>query len=209
MDKTMAQSGGTLIVSTRPNGVLFVMVGPAGAGKNTIMKRIMECNLPLRQMPTVTTRPMRPSEQEGREHFFVSMDRFNEMLAENALIEHQQVYPGSYYGTPRQQLYDLLNSGEKLIADIEVKGAFELKKAFPDNVVLIFIAPPSLEELERRIRERGNVSEEELANRLKRAEWELGFRHQCDHQVVNDDFDLAVEEVTNIISNELERIEAR
>jgi guanylate kinase len=209
MVNTMAQPGGTLIVSTRPNGVLFIMVGPAGAGKNTIMKRIIECNLPVRQMPTVTTRAMRPGEQEGREHFFVSIDKFNEMLAENALIEHQEVYPGSFYGTPRQQLYDLLNSGEKMIADIEVVGAFELKEAFPDNVVLIFIAPPSLEELERRIRERGNVSEEELGKRLKRAEWELSFRHRCDYQVVNDDFDLAVEEVTEIISNELERIETR
>ena len=196
-------------MSTRPNGVLFIMVGPAGAGKNTIMKRIIECNLPVRQMPTVTTRPMRPTEQEAREHFFISIDKFNELLAENALIEHEEVYPGSFYGTPRKQLYDLLNSGEKLIADIEVHGAFKLKEAFPENVVLIFIAPPSLEALEQRIRERGNVSEEELAKRLKRAEWELGFRHRCDYQVINDDFDLAVEEVTDIINRELDRIESR
>jgi guanylate kinase len=204
----LAHPGGALIVTTRSNGVLFILVGPAGAGKNTIMKRVIERNLPVRQMPTMTTRDPRPGEQEGREHYFVTRDRFDEIVAQNGFFEHEQVYPGKYYGTPRGQLNDLLNAGEKLIADIEVHGAFKLKEALPENVVLIFIAPPSIEELEKRIRERGNVTEAELAKRLERADMELTYANRCDYKVVNDDFDLAVDEVTDIIGKELERQES-
>src|SRR5471030_1776494 len=120
------------------NGALFVLVGPAGVGKNAIMKRVME-KLSLHQLPTMTTRTIRTGEQEGREHFFVSLERFQEMIVDNALIEHQEVYPGKFYGTPRKPMQDALLGGTNLVADIEVKGAQALKQAFPDNVTLIFI----------------------------------------------------------------------
>src|SRR5262249_18271204 len=149
--------------------------GPAGVGKNTIMKEVLQRVPQLHQMPTATTRAPRPGEKEGREHYFVSLDKFREMLADHDLIEYQEVYPGLFYGTPRQQLEAALNRGDKLIADIEITGGGELKKAFPDNIVLIFIAPPSLEDLEKRLRKRGNVTDQELAERLKRGQWEMTF----------------------------------
>ncbi len=184
-------------------GVLFVLVGPAGVGKNTIMKHVMEKLPILHQLPTVTTRNIRPGEQEGREHLFVSLDKFQEILADNGLIEHQEVYPGMFYGTPRKQLNEALGHGEKLIADIEVVGAGNLRIAFPDNTVLIFVAPPTLGDLEIRLRTRGNMSEQEIHNRLQRAAREMPFAEQCDYRIVNDNLDTSVEAVVNIISHEL------
>lgn len=184
-------------------GVLFVLVGPAGVGKNTIMKHVMEKLPILHQLPTVTTRAMRPGEQEGREHFFVSLDEFQKIKASHGLIEDQEVYPGMFYGTPRRQLTEALRNGEKIIADIEVIGAQRLDEAFPDNIVLIFVSPPTLADLEVRLRQRGNMSEQEIHNRLARANREMPFARDCDYRITNDDLERSVATVTNIISQEL------
>ncbi len=184
-------------------GVLFVLVGPAGVGKNTIMKRVMDKLPVLRQLPTVTTRNIRPGEQEGREHFFRSLEEFQRIKDSNGLIEDQEVYPGMFYGTPRQQLSEALQHGEKLIADIEVVGAERIKHMFADNTVLIFVAPPTLADLETRLRTRGNMSEEEIQNRLKRATREMAFADQCGYRITNDNLEQSVEAVANIINQEL------
>jgi len=185
------------------NGTIFVLSGPAGVGKNSIMQHVLAKKNILRQMPTATTRAIRPGEQEGREHYFVTLDQFRKMIADGALIEYQENYPGMFYGTPRQQLQRALEAGDKIIADIDVKGASELKRAFPDNVVVIFVAPPSLDDLETRLNTRGNMSEAEIAERLKRAPWELDFARQSDYQVVNDDLEASVEAVCKIICERL------
>lgn len=184
-------------------GVLFVLVGPAGVGKNTIMQHVMEKMPILHQLPTVTTRNIRPGEQEGREHFFVSLERFQQILAENGLIEHQEVYPGMFYGTPRKQLTEALANGERLIADIEVVGAGHLQEAFSNNTILIFVAPPTIADLEKRLRIRGNMSEQEIENRLKRATLEMPFAEKCDYRITNDTLDRSVGLVADIISQEL------
>jgi guanylate kinase len=190
-------------LNTSLTGALFVMVGPSGVGKNVVMKQIMERMPMLRQMPTATTRAMREGEQEGREHFFVSLKQFEQMKVENALIEYEEVYAGTWYGTPRQGLQNALASGDYLIADIDVHGAKNLKEAFPDNVVLIFIAPPSLDDLEKRLRQRGKMDEAEIARRLNRAPEELAFAEQCDYRVVNDELEKTIEQVMGIINAEL------
>ena len=184
-------------------GVLFVLVGPAGVGKNTIMKHVMERMPILHQLPTVTTRNIRPGEQEGREHFFRSLEEFKRIKNNDGLIEDQEVYPGMFYGTPRRELNEALQRGEKLVADIEVVGAERLREAFPDNTILIFVAPPTPADLEKRLRIRGNMSEEEIQNRLKRAARELAFADRCDYRITNDDLETSVAAVTNIISQEL------
>lgn len=157
----------------------------------------------LRQLPTVTTRGPRPNEQEGRQHFFVTLDRYNEMITHDELIEHQEVHPGLFYGTPRFHTEQALSANELLIADIDIYGALALKAAFSDQVVTIFIKPPSLEVLEARMRKRGDVSEEELKKRLARVLLELAFADRCDYQVVNDTFEQCLAEVTEIIRREL------
>src|SRR5258707_3179099 len=197
------QTDSTLTDNLILNGVLFVLVGPAGVGKNAIMKRVME-KLSIHQLPTITTRSIRIGEQEGREHHFVTLERFKEMIADNALIEHQEVYPGKFYGTPRKPMQTALAEGKNLVADIEVVGAQALKEAFPDNVTLIYIAPPTIEDLERRLRIHRQMSEEEIQTRLKRVPFELSFADHCDYQVVNDDLEKSIEAVAEIIQKKLD-----
>ena len=191
--------------SARCKGALFVLVGPSAVGKNSIMGLVMAKRPQLSQLPTMTTRAQRPGEQEGREHFFVTPDEFRSLIDANALVEYQEVYPGKFYGTPRQQMLNLLDAEKVMFADIEVLGAAKLKEAFADRVVLIFVEPPSPEALEKRIRKRGNMSEEEIAGRLERAAFELRFAEKCDYRVINDTLEHSADRVVEIVDRELER----
>lgn len=186
-------------------GILFVLVGPAGVGKNTIIALVMAKLPQLRRLPTATTREPRPEEQEGREHFFMSLKEFELMVALGELVEHQEVHPGKFYGTLRKLTHDQLGAGALLIADIDIIGAKALKDAFPDYIVSIFIAPMSMDSLEQRLRQRGNMPEEEIQDRLSRAIYELDHAAECDYRVINDTLDQCVEEVIAIIHREIAR----
>lgn len=181
-------------------GLIFILVGPSGVGKNSLMPPLM-AELPLlRRLPTATTRLPRPGEQEGRDHFFVSLARFGEMVRADELLEHQEVHPDKWYGTVRAFTEEQLASGAFLIADIDILGAQALKAAFPANVITIFIAPPDLQALDARLHERGNMPEQEIQERLRRAAFELAHAAECDHIVINDSLENAVRELTRIIT---------
>ncbi len=181
-------------------GLLFVLVGPSGAGKNTIMGEVLRAVPEIRQMPTATTRAMRTGEQHGVQHFFVSGEEFQRMLAAGELVEHQEVLPGRFYGTMRREIeVALFAQHEMRIADIEIYGAQALKSAFPQNVVTIFIEPPTFEALEARIRARGGASEQEIQERLERARVELRYAEQTDYRVRNDDLDVAAHAVIELV----------
>jgi guanylate kinase len=199
------QRGGTVAENAPGQGVLFILVGPAGVGKNTIMAQVMAALPQVRQLPTMTTRPMRPTEQQGREHYFVTAEEFRDLIDRQALIEYQEVYPGTFYGMPRQTLKEALNAHQKMMADIDVVGAGKIKAAYPEHVVVIFIAPPSVDDLEKRLRRRGHMSEAEIAERLDRAAFELGYPHQYDYRIINDTLERAVEGVARIIRDESAR----
>lgn len=183
-------------------GFLFVLVGPSGAGKNAIINKLLREQNPgnLRQLTTVTTRPKRENETEGREHYFVSQPRFEELVEADALIEYQLIHKKWYYGTPQAELESAFGKGEHLIADIDVLGAKALKNAFPENVTLVFIAPPNTSVLEARIRERSTDTEEQIQTRLERAALEMGYVPVCDFVVINDDLEHATSLVKEIIS---------
>lgn len=190
-------------------GVIFVMIGPGGAGKNAIMRAIIAGSPSVRQLPTATTRPMRPDEKQGREHHFVSLATFRKMLSDRQLLEHQEVTPGKFYGIPRQLVVDCLRAGKARIADIEVLGAQKLAAAFPQNVVQIFITVPGaklaaqLTVLEERMRRRADAITD-IESRLQRAaEIELPYQSRCDHIVVNDRLSSAIEATRHIIDREL------
>ena len=140
-------------------GVIFVMIGPGGAGKNAIMKAVIAAFPAMKQLATATTRPMRADEKQGREHLFVSEQQFQEMISRNELLEHQEVTPGKFYGIPRRTVMEALTAGAARIADIEVLGAIELAAAYPQNVVQVFVTVPGddiaqqLAVLEERMRE--------------------------------------------------------
>lgn len=190
-------------------GIIFVIIGPGGAGKNAIMKAVIAATPALQQLATATTRPMRADEQQGREHLFVSAQRFQEMISRDELLEHQEVTPGKFYGIPRQTVLDVLTAGAVRIADIEVLGAMELAAAFPQNVVQVFVTVPGdniaqqMALLEERMRARADEATD-IEQRLKRARaLELPYQTRCDYIVVNDDLARAIETTAAIIHHEM------
>ena len=191
-------------------GVIFVMIGPGGAGKNAIMKAVIAAFPAIRQLATATTRPMRADEKQGREHLFVNERRFRQMIRRDELLEHQEVTPGKYYGIPRRTVLEALSAGGARIADIEVLGAIELEAAYPRNVVQVFITVPGADSaaqlalLEERMRRRADNATD-IAQRLERARTlELPYQARCDYIVVNDDLAQAIAATAAIISRELD-----
>ena len=178
---------------------LYVFSGASGVGKSTVLAKVMERNKNLCFSVSATTRAPRPGEVEGQSYYFIDKERFLEMIRENAFVEYDE-HMGNYYGTPKFQLEEKLEKGS-VILDIEPNGAFNVKAQCPD-AVLIFIAPPDQEELERRLRGRGDTSEEQIKLRQERARWEMEQSKQYDHVVINDRVETCVEKILGIIDAE-------
>ncbi len=186
--------------SRKRPGLLFTLVGPAGAGKNRLMKYVLERSS-LKQLPTATTRSIRAGEQEGREHHYVTVEQFQEMIQSDELLEHQVIH-GNLYGMPRSAVETALDSGQSVIADIEVLGATRARAIYPENVVSIFIQTPSIGTLIGRMRER-HETESEIGKRLLRVPMELDYACDCDYAILNDSFDRAAETLYEIVNAEL------
>lgn len=177
-------------------GKLLILSGPSGAGKSTVVSRLMELRKDVCFSVSATTRSPRPGEADGVNYFFVTRERFTEMIRENALLEHAE-YVGNYYGTPRDYVEQKINMGINVILDIEVQGARQVLEKVPDAIP-VFLVPPSLAELEHRLRARGTESEEVIRSRLARAKEE----YQADfyqYIVVNDNVETAAKELDAII----------
>lgn len=171
--------------------------GPSGSGKTTIIRRLLE-RLGLEFSVSATTRQARPAEREGVDYYFVSRDEFRSLIDEGGLLEWA-VYNGNYYGTPAAPVDAAVSEGRRVLLDIEMVGARQVRTERPD-ALMIFIAPPSLEELESRLRSRGDTPEEEISGRLEIAPAQLAEATELfDHIVVNVDLDEATEEVANLI----------
>ncbi len=181
-------------------GKLIVISGPSGAGKSTVVFKAMEGRDDLCFSTSVTTRKPRPGEVDGREYFFVDLERFDEMIANDELLEHA-VYVANSYGTPRKYVEDKLDSGMNVLLDIEVQGARQVAEKMPE-AVKIFIIPPSLQELERRLVGRGTDTPRAIEARLIRARQEYREADFYDYIIVNDDADLAAEELKAILTAE-------
>lgn len=167
-------------------GILAVVSGFSGAGKGTLMKALLEQHSEQYALSiSATTRNPRIGEEHGREYFFVSREEFEQMIGQDALIEHA-CYVGNYYGTPKSYVMEQMEAGKDVILEIEIQGALNVKKKFPDTL-LLFVTPPSAKELESRLRGRGTETEEVICDRLKRASEEAEFMDQYDYILVNDD----------------------
>lgn len=189
-------------------GVFFILVGPPGAGKNALIYNVLKTTSALQQLATVTTRQPRATEKQGREHFFVTIPEFQQMIANRALLEWQEVHAGRFYGVPRQNVEEHLNSGQGLIADIDVLGASYIRTLYPDNVVLIFIMPPTVDTLRDRMQNRGE-SAAEIETRMKRVAMELEYATLCDHVLINDDLEEATQALITLIETETARIKGQ
>ncbi len=176
--------------------VLMVVSGPSGVGKGTIVKDIIARREDVVESVSCTTRPPRGGEVDGKHYFFLSREEFLERVAKDGFLEYDEHF-GNIYGTPRSFVEETLK-GKSIILEIDVKGALEVKKRYPD-CVLVMIVPPSLEELRRRLKGRSSESDEEIENRLSRFEYEYAQRDKYDYVIVNDDLQKAIKEVEEII----------
>lgn len=184
-------------------GILFVMTGASGVGKDTIRQAALPQIGNLFYSISATTRTRRPSEVHGANYYFYEKAHFEDLIAKDALLEYAE-YVGDYYGTPAEPVGNALERGEDVLLELELVGAREVKRKVPEAVML-FIAPPSMYELERRLRGRGTDSEERIRRRLERAEAEIKAVKEFDYVVVNDALDTAVREFKSIIIAERAR----
>ena len=178
-------------------GKLFVISGPSGVGKNTILNRVVLESEHVRYSVSATSRAPRPGETPGSSYFFVSRARFEEMIAQDELLEYAE-YVGNYYGTPLAPIREAMAQGMDVVMDVEVIGAKKIKARVPE-AVLVFVATSSMEMVRQRLEKRGDVSPKAMEERLERATWEYSQAGSYDYIVLNDDVDQAVQELQAIM----------
>lgn len=184
-------------------GKLIIFSAPSGSGKSTIVNWLMQEHPELKLYFSVscTSRPPRGDERHGVEYFFVSPDEFRDLISQNAFLEYEQVYEGRYYGTLTRQVELQRQNGQNVVFDIDVKGGINVKHHYGEQALSIFIQPPSVDELRRRLTLRATDSQEQIATRIDKAAYELTFAPEFDHVVVNDDLEKAKAEVLQLVKS--------
>lgn len=180
-------------------GKLVLFSGPSGVGKDTVLEIVLERDKSLQKSVSCTTRSIRDNEINGVDYYFISIPEFEKMIENNEVLEYAK-FGSNIYGTPKAPIDKWLGEGKTVILKIEVQGAASIKKLYPDSVS-IFILPPSIEELEHRLRARGTENEEDVKKRLEIAHNELEISKEYDYLVVNDDIEKTSEDVLNILHN--------
>ncbi|MCO4786388.1 guanylate kinase [Marinomonas atlantica] len=183
---------------TKQKGNLFILSAPSGAGKSSLYKALLKADSNVRISVSHTTRAPRSGEEHGREYFFVDVDSFLDMIADNAFFEHAQVFD-NYYGTSKQAIFDMLDQGLDVILEIDWQGARQVRELYPEAIG-IFILPPSLKALEERLTGRGTDSEEVIARRMSKAVNEMSHYEEYEYVIINDDFEQALTQLTAVFA---------
>jgi guanylate kinase len=184
-------------------GKMLIVSAPSGSGKSTIVNWLMKEHPELRLYFSIscTSREPRGTEQNGVEYFFLTPEEFKAKIANGEFLEYEEVYADRFYGTLKAQVERQLEAGQNVVFDVDVKGGVNIKKYYGDRAMSLFIQPPSVEELRRRLEGRGTDTPEAIENRLAKAEYELTFAPQFDHVVVNDDLATAEQETLKLVKN--------
>lgn len=190
--------------AAKHKGKVFVISAPSGCGKTTLCRKLLNDKLKLTRSISVTTRSARKGEKEGVDYFFVSPAEFIAMIDKKDFLEYEENF-GYLYGTPKKLVEELLNSGKNVLLSIDVKGAMNVRKLYPKESVLIFILPPSIEALKKRLEERSSDAAHSILNRLKISRKEIAYKNRYDYTVVNDRLGTAYKKLKNIIISEGER----
>lgn len=177
---------------------LFAFASPSGGGKTSIIKPLLQKYPGMEFSVSATTRGLRPGEVHGKDYFFLGKEEFERLIGENGFVEHEFFFD-NHYGTLKREVDRALAAGHSMVFDVDVKGALSIRRMYPDESVLIFIVPPSLEELERRLRARGTEDDHKVRTRLQRAAMEMETGKQFDETVVNDRLEQAIADVDAII----------
>ena len=185
-------------------GKLIIFSAPSGSGKTTLVRHLLAQDIPFGFSVSATSRLPRGAEQDGVDYYFLSEVEFREKIAQNAFLEYEEVYSGTFYGTLRSEVERLWAAGKHVLFDIDVVGGLNIKKQFPKECLALFVQPPSIEELEKRLRGRETDSEEIIQQRLAKATEELAYAPQFDRVIVNDDLETAQQEVRKAIEQFLE-----
>lgn len=182
-------------------GKLFIVSAPSGCGKTTLCKRLLEDNLNLSHSISATTRPPRKGEIEGKDYFFVSQEEFRAMIKRKEFLEYEENF-GYLYGTPKKFVKGLIEKGRSVLLSIDVKGAMKVSRLYPKRKVLIFIMPPTLAALKKRLEARMTDPADSISDRLKIARHEIKYKNKYDYVVVNDSLPAAYKQLKNIIISE-------
>ena len=186
-------------------GKLVIISAPSGAGKTTIVKYLLGSGLNLAFSVSATTRAIRENETDGKDYYFLTADQFREKIRRDELIEWQEVYKDHYYGTPKSEIERIWSQNKHVLFDLDVMGGINLKKMFGNEAVSIFIRPPSVEELEKRLIARGTDKPEKIKMRVEKAAHEMKMADQFDHIIINDNLERAQAEAYNIVKAFTER----
>lgn len=183
------------------NGKLIIFSAPSGSGKSTIINYLLQQNLNLAFSISATSRAPRGNEQNGVEYFFLTPEEFKQRIAQGEFLEYEEVYPNRFYGTLKSQVEKQLAAGQNVIFDVDVVGGCNIKKFYGERALSVFIQPPSVEELRKRLNGRGTDAPEVIESRVAKAELELGFAKQFDVVIVNDNLETAEAEALQVIRN--------
>ena len=186
-------------------GKLFIFSAPSGSGKSTIVQHLMQQNLGLAFSISATSRAPRKGERDGREYHFISPELFRKRIENAEFLEWEEVYPGQFYGTLHSEVEKIWKRGEHAVFDIDVIGGLNLKKEFGERAFSIFVSPPSLEELENRLRSRNTDDETSLQKRLGKAEYEMTFADQFDQILVNDNLEHCLKEAEQLVGDFIQK----
>jgi guanylate kinase len=182
------------------DGKLIIFSAPSGSGKTTIVHHLLTCGLPLEFSVSACTREPREDETDGKDYYFISTKEFKNKIKNKEFVEWEEVYPGHFYGTLKSELDRIWEKRKNVIFNVDIAGGLNLKKQFGSSALAIFVKPPSIEELEKRLRKRGTDSDSEIRTRLKKARKELTFAKSFDFVLINDDLEIAVDKAFEVVN---------